>query len=63
MHGVTSPAEPRSVCGRLERYRVSMRELRRQFDAGFYEPLALSRDTQGDPIRDLTRQGQHVARP
>jgi predicted nuclease of restriction endonuclease-like (RecB) superfamily len=39
----------------------TLRELRRQFDAGLYERLALSRDKQA--IRDLTRQGQHVAKP
>ena len=39
----------------------TLRELRRQFDAGLYERLALSRDKQA--IRDLARHGQHVARP
>jgi predicted nuclease of restriction endonuclease-like (RecB) superfamily len=39
----------------------TLRELRRQFDAGLYERLALSRDKQA--IRDLARQGQHVANP
>ena len=39
----------------------TLRELRRQFDAGLYERLALSRDNQA--IRDLARQGQHVAKP
>jgi len=39
----------------------TLRELRRQFDAGLYERLALSRDKQA--IRDLARQGQHVAKP
>ena len=39
----------------------TLRELKRQFDAGHYERLALSRDKQG--IRDLARQGQLVARP
>ena len=39
----------------------TLRELRRQFDAGLYERLALSRDRQA--IRDLARQGQHVAKP
>jgi predicted nuclease of restriction endonuclease-like (RecB) superfamily len=39
----------------------TLRELKRQFDAGLYERLALSRDKQG--IRDLARQGQLVARP
>jgi predicted nuclease of restriction endonuclease-like (RecB) superfamily len=39
----------------------TLRELRRQFDAGLYERLALSRDKQA--IRDLSQQGQHVAKP
>jgi predicted nuclease of restriction endonuclease-like (RecB) superfamily len=39
----------------------TLRELRRQFDAGLYKRLALSRDKQA--IRDLARQGQHVAKP
>jgi predicted nuclease of restriction endonuclease-like (RecB) superfamily len=39
----------------------TLRELRRQFDAGLYERLALSRDKQA--IRDLARHGQHVANP
>jgi predicted nuclease of restriction endonuclease-like (RecB) superfamily len=39
----------------------TLRELRRQFDAGLYERLALSRDKQ--EIRDLARQGQHIAKP
>jgi predicted nuclease of restriction endonuclease-like (RecB) superfamily len=39
----------------------TLRELRRQFDAGLYERLALSRDKQA--IRDLARQGQHIAKP
>jgi predicted nuclease of restriction endonuclease-like (RecB) superfamily len=39
----------------------TLRELKRQFDAGLYERLALSRDKQG--IRDLARQGQLVAKP
>jgi predicted nuclease of restriction endonuclease-like (RecB) superfamily len=39
----------------------TLRELRRQFDAGLYERLALSRDKKA--IRDLARQGQHVAKP
>lgn len=39
----------------------SLRELERQFNAGLYERLALSRDKKG--IRDLSRKGQVVARP
>jgi len=39
----------------------TLRELRRQFDAGLYERLALSRDKQA--IRDLARKGHHVAKP
>ncbi len=42
----------------------TLRELRRQFDAGLYERLALSRDKQA--IRDLARQGpacRQAARP
>jgi len=39
----------------------TLRELKRQFDAGLYERLALSRDKQA--IRDLARHGQHVAKP
>jgi predicted nuclease of restriction endonuclease-like (RecB) superfamily len=39
----------------------TVRELRRQFDAGLYGRLALSRDPQA--IRDLARRGQHVAKP
>lgn len=34
----------------------TLRELRRRFDAGLYERLALSRDKQA--IRDLARKGQ-----
>lgn len=36
----------------------TLRELRRQFDAGHYERLALCRDKQA--IHDLARKGQHV---
>jgi predicted nuclease of restriction endonuclease-like (RecB) superfamily len=39
----------------------TLRELRRQFDAGLYERLALSRDKQA--IHDLARKGQHVTKP
>ena len=39
----------------------TLRELKRQFDAGLYERLALSRDK--DSIRELARKGQHVAKP
>ena len=39
----------------------TLRELKRQFDSGLYERLALSRDKQA--IRDLSRKGQLVARP
>ena len=39
----------------------TLRELRRQFDAGLYERLALSRDKQA--IRDLARKGQRVTKP
>jgi predicted nuclease of restriction endonuclease-like (RecB) superfamily len=39
----------------------TVRELKRQFNAGLYERLALSRDK--DAIRELARKGQHVARP
>jgi predicted nuclease of restriction endonuclease-like (RecB) superfamily len=39
----------------------TLRELRRQFDAGLYERLALSRDKQ--EISDMARHGQHVAKP
>ena len=38
-----------------------MRELKRQFDSGLYERLALSRDKDG--IRQLAQQGQIVSRP
>jgi predicted nuclease of restriction endonuclease-like (RecB) superfamily len=38
-----------------------LRELKRQFNAGLYERLALSRDK--DSIRELARKGQHVAKP
>jgi predicted nuclease of restriction endonuclease-like (RecB) superfamily len=37
----------------------TVRELRRQFDSGLYERLALSRDKEG--IRRLAREGQTVA--
>jgi len=37
------------------------RELKRQFDLGLYERLALSRDKKA--ILDLARKGQHVAKP
>ncbi len=39
----------------------TLRELKRQFDAGLYERLALSRDKES--IRELARKGQHVAKP
>ena len=39
----------------------TLRELRRQFQSGLYERLALSRDQDG--IRQLARQGQIVSRP
>ena len=38
-----------------------LRELRRQFDSGLYERLALSRDKDG--IRQLARKGQIVTQP
>jgi len=39
----------------------TVRELKRQFDSGLYERLALSRDKDG--IRQLAQQGQIVSRP
>lgn len=39
----------------------TLRELKRQFDSGLYERLALSRDQDG--IRQLAREGQIVAQP
>lgn len=39
----------------------SLRELRRQFDSGLYERLALSRDKDG--VRQLAQAGQVVAKP
>lgn len=39
----------------------TVRELKRQFNAGLYERLALSRDPKS--IRELARKGQHVTRP
>jgi predicted nuclease of restriction endonuclease-like (RecB) superfamily len=39
----------------------TLRELKRQFNAGLYERLALSRDK--DSIRELARKGQHVTKP
>jgi len=39
----------------------TLRELKRQFNAGLYERLALSRDK--NSIRELARKGQHVAKP
>ncbi|MCX7171491.1 MAG: PDDEXK nuclease domain-containing protein [Proteobacteria bacterium] len=39
----------------------TLRELKRQFDSGLYERLALSRDQEG--IRQLARQGQIVSQP
>ncbi|SNS36357.1 Predicted nuclease of restriction endonuclease-like (RecB) superfamily, DUF1016 family [Granulicella rosea] len=39
----------------------TLRELKRQFNAGLYERLALSRDKAS--IRELGRKGQHIARP
>jgi predicted nuclease of restriction endonuclease-like (RecB) superfamily len=39
----------------------TLRELRRQFDSGLYERLALSRDKEG--ILRLAREGQTVGRP
>ncbi|MDI6746308.1 MAG: DUF1016 N-terminal domain-containing protein [Rhodocyclaceae bacterium] len=38
----------------------TLRELKRQFDSGLYERLALSRDKEG--IRQLAREGQIVSR-
>lgn len=39
----------------------SLRELKRQFDSGLYERLALSRDKKG--IKKLSKKGQVVAKP
>jgi predicted nuclease of restriction endonuclease-like (RecB) superfamily len=39
----------------------ALRELKRQFNAGLYERLALSRDQQS--IRELARKGQHISKP
>lgn len=39
----------------------SLRELKRQFDSGLYERLALSRDKDG--VKQLATQGQRVDRP
>jgi predicted nuclease of restriction endonuclease-like (RecB) superfamily len=39
----------------------TLRELKRQFNAGLYERLALSRNK--DSIRELGRKGQYVAKP
>lgn len=39
----------------------TLRELKRQFDSGLYERLALSRDKEG--IRQLAREGQIVSQP
>ena len=39
----------------------TLRELKRQFDTGLYERLALSRDKHA--IRDLSHQGHHVTKP
>ena len=39
----------------------NLRELRRQFDSGLYERLALSRDKEG--VRRLAREGQIVSQP
>ena len=39
----------------------TLRDLKRQFNAGLYERLALSRDKKA--IRDLARQGQDVSKP
>lgn len=39
----------------------SVRELKRQFNSGLYERLALSRDKEG--IRKLARKGHIVAKP
>ena len=39
----------------------TLRELKRQFNAGLYERLALSRDQQS--IRELARKGQHISKP
>ncbi len=39
----------------------TLRELKRQFNAGLYERLALSRDKES--IRELARTGQHIAKP
>jgi predicted nuclease of restriction endonuclease-like (RecB) superfamily len=39
----------------------TLRELRRQFQSGLYERLALSRDKDG--IRQLAKQGQIVSQP
>jgi predicted nuclease of restriction endonuclease-like (RecB) superfamily len=39
----------------------TLRELKRQFDSGLYERLALSRDKEG--IRKLAREGQLISQP
>ncbi len=43
------------------RQRWSLRELKRQFDSGLYERLALSRDKEG--LRRLASEGQIITRP
>jgi hypothetical protein len=39
----------------------SLRELKRQFESGLFERLALSRDKEG--IRKLAREGQVISKP
>ena len=39
----------------------SLRELKRQFNSGLYERLALSRDKEG--VRKLAQEGQIITRP
>jgi predicted nuclease of restriction endonuclease-like (RecB) superfamily len=59
--GVKSPDERSFYEIEATNQNWTVRELRRQFDSGLYERLALSRDKEG--ILKLAREGQTIAKP
>ena len=58
---VPNPAERKFYEIEAARENWSLRELKRQFNAGLYERLALSRDKAA--VEELSRQGQVLAKP
>ncbi|SPE31610.1 conserved hypothetical protein [Candidatus Sulfopaludibacter sp. SbA6] len=59
--GVKNPNERSFYEIEASKQNWTVRELKRQFNSGFYERLALSRDKEG--IRRLAREGQTVGQP